>query len=106
VKRAILVASLVAASSVAMAQDRAAALPGLQKICQNNFLSSRENLAALAILRINLPEFCGCVATQMVATFSPADVVMYSQSGNLPANINGIWIASTQFCKAALMQSW
>ena len=105
-KRAILVASLVAASSAAMAQDRAAMLPGLQKICQNSILSSRENLAALAILRINPPDFCVCVATQMISEFSSTDVVMYSQSGQLPVNFKRIWVDANQFCNAVLMRSW
>jgi hypothetical protein len=101
-KRAILTASLIVASPAAIAQDRAAALPSLQKICQNDILSSRSNLAALAILRISLHDFCDYASTQMVSEFSTTDVTMYSRSGQLPVNFKVILIDASQFCKAHL----
>ena len=79
-------------------------LPSLEKLCENGLLASPHDLAELSILSINLPDICGCMSTQMIAQFSPAQVAVYSQSSQLPPNFNNLWQEAGQFCKAVLVR--
>jgi hypothetical protein len=100
--KAILLVFLISVSQMAVAQDRTAVLPTLEKLCENDLLGSPHDLAALSVLRINLPDFCGCMSSQMIAHFSSAQVAAYSKSSQLPPNFNDLWQGAGQFCKAVL----
>lgn len=103
-KLALFIVSILGAATAAMAQDRAAALPRLERVCENMILSSPKDAQGLTILRIPMPQFCSCAATQMIATFSDAEVMLFVKSGQGPARLNDIWQSAGKFCKTMLMR--
>jgi hypothetical protein len=86
------------------AQDRVAALPALERLCENSMLASSKDVAGLEIFGTNLPDFCRCVSTQLISQFSDPEVAAYARAGQLPARMNHIWQRAGTFCKATLMQ--
>ena len=103
-KAALVLAAILSVPTLAAAQDRAGALPRLERLCQNTILSNPKDVQGLVILRIEMPQFCSCAATQMIATFSDAEVMVFSKSGQTPARLNDIWQMAGKFCKTMLMR--
>jgi hypothetical protein len=102
-KAALVLVAILSLPTLAAAQDRASALPRLERNCQNTLLANPQDVRGLAILQIEMPQFCSCAATQMIATFSDAEVMVFSKSGQAPARLNDVWQAAGKFCKAMLM---
>jgi hypothetical protein len=96
--RVSLIAALIGASSAAQAQDRVAALPGLEKLCENTVLGNQKEIVTLTVLGIDRQHFCNCVSTQMVSAFSAAEIENYLRSGQYPARTNVVWQDGYRFC--------